>query len=64
MDSAGSGAPPEARPRAQSPSWDSSESSDAGHTNFFATTKFFACLDLKESQELYEASQLVIFCGR
>ena len=23
------------------------------------TTKFFACLDLKESQELYEASQLV-----
>ncbi len=47
------------RPRAQSPSWDSSESSDADHANFFATTKFFACLDLKESQELYEASQLV-----
>lgn len=27
--------------------------------NFFASTKFFACLDLKESQQLYEASQLV-----
>ncbi|KAK9814559.1 hypothetical protein WJX72_007850 [[Myrmecia] bisecta] len=27
--------------------------------NFFASTKFFACLDLKESQELYEAAELV-----
>ena len=43
-------------------SWDSSDgtgSSDA--PNFFASTKFFACLDLKESQQLYEASQLVCF---
>lgn len=29
------------------------------HANFFATTKFFSCLDLAESQELLEASQMV-----
>ena len=27
--------------------------------NFFASTKFFSCLDLKESQELFEATQMV-----
>ncbi|EIE18912.1 patatin-domain-containing protein, partial [Coccomyxa subellipsoidea C-169] len=27
--------------------------------NFFASTKFFACLDLLESQELFEATQMV-----
>ena len=26
--------------------------------NFFASTKFFACLDLLESQELFEATQI------
>ncbi|KAA6424227.1 MAG: cyclic nucleotide-binding domain, partial [Trebouxia sp. A1-2] len=30
------------------------------HANFFATTKFFSCLDLAESQELLEASQMVV----
>lgn len=29
------------------------------HANFFATTKFFSCLDLAESQELLESSQMV-----
>ena len=29
------------------------------HANFFATTKFFSCLDLAESQELLELSQMV-----
>ena len=27
--------------------------------NFFASTKFFSCLDLKESQELFEQTQMV-----
>ena len=27
--------------------------------NFFASTKFFACLDLIESQELFESTQMV-----
>ncbi len=30
--------------------------------NFFASTKFFACLDLLESQELFEATQMVRSC--
>jgi len=34
-------------------------SSAAELPNFFASTKFFSCLDLKESQELFEASQMV-----
>ncbi len=27
--------------------------------NFFASTKFFACLDLLESKELFEATEMV-----
>ena len=27
--------------------------------NFFNSTKFFSCLDLKESQELFETTQMV-----
>ena len=33
------------------------------HANFFATTKFFSCLDLAESQELLESSQMVSWRG-
>ncbi|CAL8463928.1 g3463 [Coccomyxa elongata] len=39
------------------PGADGSSSSDL--PNFFASTKFFACLDLLESQELFEATQMV-----
>ena len=31
--------------------------------NFFNSTKFFSCLDLKESQELFETTQMVIPCS-
>ena len=31
--------------------------------NFFASTKFFSCLDLKESQELFEQTQMVRPCA-
>ena len=30
--------------------------------NFFASTKFFACLDLLESKELFEATEMVRAC--
>ena len=35
--------------------------------NFFASTKFFACLDLLESKELFEATEMVqnaTFCAQ
>ena len=45
--------------------WESSDSSEGRALsssselpNFFASTKFFACLDLMESQELFESTQM------
>lgn len=34
-------------------------SSDGDLPNFFASTKFFSCLEMRESQELFEATQVV-----